>query len=125
MNSAVAAAFAALPEAGHLTLASFSAAQWLAPFARTAETHFYADKSGTEALRGYLKLERASRGANVSVAIPKDDGVFIDSYEPAPGIRCTGALQTYLDLSQAGDRGREAADHLRKTRLEPQWSIRR
>jgi hypothetical protein len=124
LNSAVAAAFAALPEAGHLMLASFSAAQWLAPFARTAGSHFYADKSGMEALRGYLKLERASRGANVSVAIPKDDGVFIDSCEPTPGIRCTGALQTYLDLSQAGDRGREAADHLRKTRLEPRWSIR-
>ena len=57
-----------------------------------------------------------------SVSVPKDDGEFIDSCEPAPGIRCTGPLQTYLDLSRAGDRGREAADHLRKTCLDPHWS---
>jgi len=70
------------------------------------------------ALSEHLKLERASRGTNVFVAVPKDDGVFIDSYEPAPDVRSTGLIQTYLDLSQAGDRGREAAEHLRKIRLE-------
>jgi hypothetical protein len=124
LSSAIQEAFAALPKAAHLLLASFSAAQWLAPFARTAGTYFYADKAGIAALSRHLKLEPASRGTNVSVAVPKNDGVFIDSNEPVPGLRCTGALQTYLDLSQAGDRGREAADYLRKTRLEPQWSIR-
>jgi hypothetical protein len=123
LNSAIAGAFAVLPEAARLMLASFSAAQWLAPFARTAGTYFYADKAGMKVISEHLKLERASRGTNVTVAVPQDDAVFMDSYEPTPGLRCTGPLQTYLDLSRAGDRGREAADHLRKTRLEPQWSI--
>ena len=121
LNSAIKAAFASIPQNAHLALASFSAAQWLAPFARSAGTYFYADELGMAALSEHVKLERASRGTNISVALPKDDAVFIDSCEPAPGFRCTGLLQTYLDLSRAGDRGREAADHLRKTRLEPQW----
>jgi Transcriptional regulator, AbiEi antitoxin, Type IV TA system len=124
LNRAIEGAFAALPEGAHLLLSSFSAAQWLSPFARSAGTNFYADKIGMQALSEHLKLERAARGTNVSVAVPKDDGVFIDSCEPAPGLWCTGALQTYLDLSQSGDRGREAADHLRKTLLDPRWSIR-
>lgn len=123
LNSAIKAAFASLPQDAHLVLASFSAAQWLAPFARSAGTYFYADEVGMAALSEHLKLERASQGANVSVAVPKDDAVFTDSCEPAPGYRCTGLLQTYLDLSRAGDRGREAGDHLRKTRLEPQWPM--
>jgi len=122
LSSAIKAAFASIPQDAYLVLASFSAGQWLAPFARTAGTHFYADQLGMGVLAEHLKLERASRGTNVSVAVPKDDAVFIDSCEPAPGLRCTGLLQTYLDLSRAGDRGREAAEHLRKTRLEPQWS---
>lgn len=121
LNSVIKAAFASIPQNAHLALASFSAAQWLAPFARSAGTYFYADELGMATLSKHLKLERASRGTNISVAVPKDDAVFIDSCEPAPGVRSTGLLQTYLDLARAGDRGREAADHLRKTRLEPQW----
>jgi len=123
LSSAISAAFASIPQDAHLALASFSAAQWLAPFARLAGTYFYADDLSMAALSEHLKLERASRGTNISVAIPKDDAVFIDSCEMTSGVRCTGLLQTYLDLSRAGDRGREAADFLRDTRLEPQWSM--
>ncbi len=124
LSGAIKRTFASLPAGPHLLLASFSAAQWLAPFARSAGTYLYADELGVAALNEYLKLQHASRGTNVTVAVPKDDGVFVDSCEPVPGLRCTGALQTYLDLSRAGDRGREAADHLREIRLEPQWSAR-
>ena len=123
LNSAIKAAFASIPLRANLLLASYSAAQWLSPFARSAGTSFYADEIGMAALSEHVKLERASSGTNISVAVPKEDAVFMDSCEPAPGFRCTGLLQTYLDLSRAGDRGREAADHLRKTRLEPQWSM--
>lgn len=122
LDAALKTAFASLAPGTHLLLASFSAARWLAPFARPAAgNHFYADEMGLAALSEHLTLEPASRGSNISVAVPSDDGVFIDSHEPVPGLRCTGALQTYLDLSRAGDRGREAADFLRKARLEPQW----
>ncbi len=122
LSGAIKASFDLLPEGARLVLASFSAAQWLAPFARMAGTYFYANEIAVSALHEHLKLEHASQGTNVSVSVPKGDGEFIDSCEPAPGIRCTGPLQTYLDLSRAGDRGREAADHLRKTCLDPQWS---
>ena len=40
-----------------------------------------------------------------------------DAIEPAPGSVCTGPVQTYLDLAAAGERGREAADHLRQEKL--------
>jgi hypothetical protein len=100
-------------------LASFSAAQWLAPYARTSTQYFYADHSAIELLQASLKLNSASKGENVVVTRPKDLGVFRDLVEPAPGVICTSDVQTYLDLSAAGERGREAADHLRREKL--QW----
>jgi hypothetical protein len=53
----------------------------------------------------------------VIVYLPKYQGVFLDLSEPAPGIRCTNPLQTYLDLSRNGERGEEAAEHLRRMKL--------
>jgi hypothetical protein len=44
-------------------------------------------------------------------------GVFRDTVEPAQGVICTSPVQTYLDLAIAGERGREAAEHLRHERL--------
>jgi len=102
---------------GQALFASFSAAQWLAPYARTGSQYFYADDAGLEALRHELKLSTTSKGDNVSVILPKDRGLFRDAVEPAPGIVCTSPVQTYLDLAAAGERGREAADHLRQERL--------
>ncbi|WP_028216483.1 type IV toxin-antitoxin system AbiEi family antitoxin [Paraburkholderia oxyphila] len=100
-------------------LASFSAAQWLAPYGRTGTQYFYADESGLDRLCDALKLSPASKGENVVVTLLDDPGLFLDSVEPAPGVVCTSPVQTYLDLSNAGERGREAADHLRDERL--QW----
>lgn len=48
----------------------------------------------------------------------EDEGLFRDAVEPAPHVRCTSPVQTYLDLYVAGERGREAADHLRKEKLK-------
>lgn len=103
-------------------LASFSAAQWISPFARTSGIICYASEAGEALLTEKLQLQPAGRGENVTVVRPKDDSVYIDPYEPLPGLHCTGALQTYLDLWASGDRGREAAEHLRQDRLDPQWS---
>jgi hypothetical protein len=64
-----------------------------------------------------LKLSSVSKGENVVVTQLKDSGVFRDTVEPAPGAICTSPVQTYLDLAAAGERGREAADHLRNERL--------
>ncbi|UYC15579.1 type IV toxin-antitoxin system AbiEi family antitoxin [Xanthomonas campestris pv. phormiicola] len=105
------------PAPGRLALASFSAAHWLAPYARTGTQYFYSDEAGLEQLRSGLRLSSTSKGENVTVTLLKDLGVFRDTVEPAPGVICTGPVQTYLDLAAAGERGREAADHLRRERL--------
>lgn len=102
---------------GKAILSSFSAAQWIAPYGRSGSQHFYADSKGVENLTNALNLSPASKGENVVIVVPKDNGLFIDTDEPSPGIVCTSAVQTYLDLSATGERGREAADHLRRERL--------
>ena len=113
-------ALAVGPHRGQAVLRSFSAAHWLAPYARTSTSHFYADEQGAERLREALRLSHAHKGQNVSIHVVADDDVFLDGIEPAPGIVCTGKVQTYLDLSVSGDRGREAAEHLRRELL--QWT---
>lgn len=108
------------PESGRAIFASFSAAHWLAPFGRTGMQYFYADNIGMERLRERLKLSVSPKGGNVVVTVPKDQRVFRDTVEPARGAICTSAVQTYLDLWVSGERGQEAADHLRRRELS--WS---
>lgn len=102
---------------GRAVFASFSAAQWLAPYGRTGTHYFFADKDGLRKLQAALKLAPAPKGENVVVLVPKDEGLLADTIEPVSGAVCTSPLQTYLDLSIAGERGAEAADHLRQERL--------
>jgi hypothetical protein len=102
---------------GRAAFASFSAAQWLSPYGRTGTHYFFADEEGLRKLRAALKLAPASKGENVVVTVPKDSGLLADTVEPAPGAICTSPVQTYLDLSIAGERGAEAADHLRQEKL--------
>ena len=102
---------------GDAMLASFSAAQWLAPYARTNMSYFYANDKGLSVLRERLDLSTPARGENVVVLQIEDQGLFRDAVEPAPHVRCTSPVQTYLDLYVAGERGREAADHLREEKL--------
>lgn len=102
---------------GRAVFASFSAAQWLAPYGRTGTHYFFADTDGLRKLQDALKLAPASKGENVIVLVPKDEGLLADTVEPAPGAVCTSPVQTYLDLSIAGERGAEAADHLRQEKL--------
>ena len=115
---------AALAEAGkgeHAVLASYSAARWVAPYARQATQFFYADKQGAEILKRHLHLQPVSRGENVVVLEPREDDVFTSRVEAAPGIWCSGLVQTWLDLSVAGERGGEAAGHLLREKLLPAW----
>lgn len=102
---------------GSAVFSSFSAAQWLAPYARINTSFFYADNEGLEKLINALKLVPASKGENVVINVTQDEGLLLDTIEPAPGILCTSPVQTYLDLSVAGERGKEAAEHLREEKL--------
>lgn len=100
--------------------ASFSAARWLSPYVRSNMQHFYANDAGLELLKSGLKLSSASKGENVAITVTYDEGVFLDAVEPVPGVLCTSPVQTYLDLAASGERGLEAAEHLRSEKLA--WS---
>ena len=108
-----------LPAGGFALLSAFSAARWMAPYARVGVHSFYADRQGADWLARAMGLVAAGRGANVEIRVVEDMDLLRDAIEPAPGIRCTSVVQTYLDLHAAGERGREAAEHLRQEKL--QW----
>ena len=101
-------------EDGRIILSGFSAAQWHAPYARSGATSLYLDQRGLDRAKSELKLGTATRGENVTVKILEDDGPLDDAIQPADQMWCTSPLQTYLDLSWAGDRGQEAAAILRQ-----------
>jgi hypothetical protein len=105
-------------ETPHIARAAFSAAAWLAPYARVSTHYFYVDLSGYQLLKDRLDLSSVERGENVVVTLLGDLGPLRDTIEAAPGIICTSPVQTYLDLCLLGERGREAADHLREAKLK-------
>ena len=107
-------------KSGQAAFAAFSAAQWLAPYARTSTHYFYANNAGLETLVQALQLRPVTQGENIIITIPNEDGVLLDLVEPATGAICTSPVQTYLDLSIAGERAKEAAEHLAKEMLK--WS---
>jgi hypothetical protein len=96
-----------------LLLAAHSVARRVAPFARVSGEYFYVDSRGLELIQEMLSLEKTEEGANVFIYEPDDDMLTLDAMalKPEP-LRGTGLIQTYLDLSSMGERGREAADHL-------------
>jgi hypothetical protein len=102
---------------GRVALASFSAADWLAPFVRHPTTYFYADEAGLGALKRLLDAKPAEKGGNIVIVVPDEDGVLDDAEPVADGIVTTSPVQTYLDLMQTGDRGQEGAEHLRSALL--------
>jgi len=116
-DEAVRKALCGGPGKGQAVLASFSVAHWLAPYGRIGTHFFYADDAGLEQLKYALRLSSSAKGENVAITIPKNEGLLHDTVEPASGIVCTSPVRTYLDLSIAGERGREAAEHLRRERL--------
>lgn len=70
-------------------------------------------------LLGALHFREESRGANTWLVVPNDDAVFAGKAE-IDGVSYASPLQVYLDLKGHPERAKEAAQELRKTRL--QWS---
>lgn len=89
-----------------------SAAQWFAPYGRDGTYNFYADESGVQTLTKALRLSTVAKGANVVFRVIKDESLFDDAIEPAPGVFCTSPIATYLDLWNGNDRDREAAEYM-------------
>lgn len=102
---------------GRTVFSSFSAAHWLAPYARVSTNYFYADSEGLEKLISTLHLVPVTQGENVVITLPKDEGLLLDVVEAAPDAICTSPVQTYLDLAIAGERAKEAAEYLRQEKL--------
>lgn len=113
LEDAARSGLSAESETGRAIFASFSAARWIAPYGRTGTHYFFADSAGLLKLQNALNLQPVSKGGNVIITVPEDQTLFANTVEPAPGAVCTNPVQTYLDLSIVGERGAEAADHLR------------
>ncbi len=103
---------------GAAMLASFSAAQWLAPFGRHPTQFIYCDGAALERISQELRLDQTSKGENFIVTVLSDGSLFRDAIRPSEGVLCTSIVQTYLDLAASGERGKEAAEHLRRERLK-------
>jgi hypothetical protein len=97
----------------------FSGAARLAAFVRYTKAVAYV-ASGIERIAADAKLKPVTRGANVTLLTPYDDGVFIDSV-PINGDTVTSALQVYLDLQHAHARGEEAAEYLYEQKIKLTW----
>jgi hypothetical protein len=106
---------------GHAAYASFSAAERLAPNVRQPKTWLYvADRH----LNDFARLAEAKvvdSGANLTVLLPRDDGVFYGQRGGNGDLAWTGPVQTYLDLRHSGGRGEEAAEAILEMQLKPAW----
>lgn len=118
LKAAIGEALRTANDHGAAMLASFSAADWLAPYARTPSEFFYADEAALRCLREKLDLRPVEQGGNIKITVPDDHDLFLDKVVPAAGITCTSPVQTFLDMSSQGSRGVEAADHLRRLLLK-------
>lgn len=104
-----------------IMFSGLSAARWLAPYARVLSEKFYADKPGREILKKHLQLKAVDSGPNVIIEEPKDHYLFEEAIECGPNLKCTSEIQTYLDIYIAGEREREAAEHLESQILQKKW----
>jgi hypothetical protein len=60
-----------------------------------------------------MGFREESRGENVWLVVPNDEGVFHGAAE-REGIRCVHPVQAYLDLKNHPERSAEAAEQLRR-----------
>lgn len=99
-------------------LTGLAAAWLLAPFAGYRLVAAYIDKPASERLLQRLKWHEEKRGANLWLVRPNDEGVFHGA-KSINGLSCVSPVQAFLDLQAMPERSQEAAEHLRKERL--QW----
>lgn len=100
-------------------LTAFSAAARMAAAVRYRRvTAYVADLP--ESLLSELGMKRVDSGANVSLAVPYDAGVFYGSRQ-VEGVTLASPLQVYLDLLSFRGRGAEAAEAIRRDILEKSW----
>jgi hypothetical protein len=99
-------------------LTSFSGAARLAPAVRYQRAVAYVD-GDLDSLTNSLGWKPVTSGANVSLLVPYDEGVFYDS-RAIDGTQMATPVQIYLDLQNYRNRGQEAAQAIRKV-IEQSW----
>jgi len=112
---------------GFAAYAAFSAAEFQAPHVRQPKTWLYVREKDVSTFERLVDAKPVDSGENLTVLIPDDDGVFYLGDGGTMGdhrMRCTNAVQTYVDLFHCGGRGEEAAEALLNQHLKPEWKIR-
>jgi hypothetical protein len=100
-------------------LTGFSGAARLAPAVRYKRVFAYFDES-EEDIPVLLGLKEVQSGANMTLLIPYDAGVFYGIRELA-GISIASPIQIYLDLIGFRGRGEEAANAIFAQVIKPRW----
>jgi hypothetical protein len=103
-------------------LASFTAADELAPHVRQSRLWVYVRARDTREIQKLLEAKEVDSGANLILLEAADEGVFEGIHFGNEGVPTTSALQSYLDLWQAGGRGEEAATAILNQCLKPGWA---
>jgi len=104
---------------GRAALTGFSAAVRMAPFVRYQRAMAYLT-GDEEAVARDLELKKVDSGANVTLLIPADEGVFYGAIE-IEGVPVVSPIQAYLDLATVRGRGEEAAQALLDKVIRPNW----
>jgi hypothetical protein len=99
-------------------LTAFSGAARLAPAVRYQRAIAYVD-GNLDSVIDELGWKPVNSGANVSLLVPYDEGVFFDGRE-MDGAQLATPIQIYLDLQNYRGRGQEAAQAVRKV-IEQEW----
>jgi hypothetical protein len=100
-------------------LTGFSGVARLAPAVRYQRVFAYVEDTD-EYITGIMNLKEVQSGANVSILIPYDQGVFYGALE-VEGVKIASPIQIYLDLLGFRGRGEEAANALLEQKIKPLW----
>jgi hypothetical protein len=97
----------------------FSGAARFAPSVRYQRVMAYMEDLDEGALL-QLALKRVTSGANVSIFLPYDEGVFYGAREVS-GAQVASPVQVYLDVRNFRGRGEEAGQVLLEQVIRPTW----
>jgi len=93
------------------------AAAWLlTQFATFRLSTFFLPEQPSTTLMKEIRFRPESRGANVWLVVPNDEGVFSGA-DNHRGVRCVHPVQAYIDLGGHPERSAEAAQEVRRRLL--------
>ena len=113
---------------GFAAYATFSAADFQAPYVRQPKTWMYVSAEYIKRFEELVEAKQVESGENLVVLIPDDAGVFYMADGGNMGeqqMASTNLVQTYVDLFHSGGRGEEGAEALLEQKLKPEWSLRK